>query len=182
MQVILLEKIARLGSVGDVVKVKNGFARNFLIPLGKALRATEDNKSKFESLRETLLKKNAEAKVAAEQIAKTLDGYGVTVVRQAAEDGKLFGSVSVRDIAAALKEQGQIVDRSLIDLNAPIKELGLYKITVKLHAEVNAVINVHVARNADSPIPQELLEPKKSAEPSDAASEAAPAGDETEAA
>lgn len=163
MEVILLERIARLGGVGDVVKVKDGFGRNYLLPQKKALRANKANRELFESQREALEKRNADQRTIAEKRATEFEGVIVNVVRQASEDGKLYGSVAVRDVADALKEAGHDVDRRLIDLNTSIKSLGLYDVTISLHPEVRVKIKVHVARNADSPIPQELLdeEPKQ---------------------
>jgi large subunit ribosomal protein L9 len=158
MEVILMERIARLGGVGDVVSVKNGFARNYLIPSEKALRASKANKELFEARREALVAQNDERKAEAEKLAASMGEVIVTVVRQASDDGKLYGSVAVRDVADALEAEGHTVDRRLIDLNQAIKNLGLYEVTVNLHPEVPVVIKVHVARNADSPIPQELLE------------------------
>lgn len=158
MEIILLENISRLGNIGDVVNVKNGFARNYLIPDGKALRANKANKAVFEEQRATLEKQNDERKAAAEKQAKTLEDVMVTVVRQASDDGKLYGSVAVRDVADALEADGHEVDRRLIDLNAAIKNLGLYDVRVNLHPDVIVTVKVHVARNADSPIPEELLE------------------------
>ncbi|MBN8544292.1 MAG: 50S ribosomal protein L9 [Alphaproteobacteria bacterium] len=156
MQVILLEKIARLGSVGDTVTVKPGFARNFLLPQKKALRATEQNKAFFESKRAVLEKQNAEAKTAAEKLASGMKNLSVTIIRQAAEDGKLYGSVAVRDIAEALAEAGHKVERRLIDLNNAIKALGVYEAVINLHPEVQVALKVNVARNADSLLAQEL--------------------------
>ena len=156
MQVILLERINRLGNVGDVVKVKPGFGRNFLLPLKKALRATEENKKVFEGKRAALEKQNADAKAAAEKRAKTMGALAVTIIRQAAEDGKLYGSVAVRDVAEALKEAGHDVERRLIDLNTAIKNLGVYEAVINLHAEVQVPVKVQVARNAESLLAQEL--------------------------
>lgn len=158
MEIILLERVARLGGVGDVVKVRNGFARNYLIPQNKALRANKANREVFESQREQLEKLNIERRDAAQIEAKKIEGALVTVIRQASDDGKLYGSVSVRDVSDALEAAGYVVDRRLIDLNATIKNLGLYNVTVSLHPEVPVTIQVHVARNADSPIPGELLD------------------------
>ena len=158
MEVILMERIARLGGVGDVVNVKNGFARNYLIPSEKALRASKANKELFESRRAVLVAQNDERKAEAEKMAASMGEVIVTVVRQASDDGKLYGSVAVRDVSDALEAEGHTVDRRLIDLNQAIKNLGLYEVTVSLHPEVPVVVKVHVARNADSPIPQELLE------------------------
>lgn len=181
MEVILLERIARLGGVGDVVSVKNGFARNYLIPTEKALRASNENKALFEGRREALVAQNNERKTAAEKQASSMGDVLVTVVRQASDDGKLYGSVSVRDVSDALEAEGHTIDRRLIDLNQTIKTLGLYEVSVNLHPEVPLMVKVHVARNADSPIPQELLEEEVAAEEvlaaepvqDDAASEAA---------
>lgn len=158
MEVILLERISRLGGVGDVVKVKDGFGRNYLIPFKKALRASEDNRKLFESQRAVLEKQNNERKAAAELEAKKLEGVIAVVVRQASDDGKLYGSVAVRDVAEALEAQNVKVDRRLIDLNTAIKSLGLYDVTINLHPEVPVKIQVHVARNADSPLPQDIAE------------------------
>lgn len=172
MQVILLEKIARLGSVGDVVKVKPGFARNFLLPQKKALRATEQNKEFFEGKRAVLEKQNAEAKAAAEKRAAGMQNLSVSIIRQAAEDGKLYGSVSVRDIAEALVEAGHSVERRLIDLNTAIKSLGVYEAVINLHPEVEVALKVNVARNADSLLAQELAaKPEAEEEVTEEASE-----------
>ena len=124
MEVILLERIAKLGQMGDVVRVKDGFARNFLLPRGKALRATADNKSRYESMKSELQARNLELKGGAEKLASTLDGKSVTVLRQASESGQLYGSVSTRDIAALLNADGATINRSQIALNTPIKAIG----------------------------------------------------------
>lgn len=164
MQVILLERIARLGAIGDTVNVKPGYARNFLLPQKKALRATEDNKAVFETKRAVLEKQNADSKAAAEQKAAAMVNLSVTVIRQAAEDGKLYGSVSVRDIAEALKEAGQEVERRLIDLNATIKNLGVYDAVIHLHPEVAVPLKVQVARSAESLLAAELEENEETEE------------------
>jgi large subunit ribosomal protein L9 len=156
MDVILLERIARLGSVGDVVKVKNGFARNFLLPQKKALRATEDNKKVFEGRRAVLEKQNAETRAAAEKIAATMQNLSVNIIRQASEDGKLYGSVAARDVEVALAEAGHTVERRFIDLTTAIKSLGVYEATVNLHPEVQVKVKVQVARNAEGLLAQEL--------------------------
>lgn len=156
MQVILLERIARLGGIGDTVKVKDGFARNFLLPQKKALRATDENVKVFETKRAGLEKVNAEAKAAAEKRAAGMQNLSVTVIRQAAEDGKLYGSVSVRDIAEALKEAGHDVERRLIDMNSAIKSLGAYDAVIHLHPEVAVPLTVQVARSAESLLAAEL--------------------------
>jgi large subunit ribosomal protein L9 len=149
MEVILLERVAKLGQIGDVVRVRDGFARNFLLPQGKALRATDSNKAKFETMKAQLEARNLEKKGEAEAVAKRLNGQSVILVRQAGEGGQLYGSVSARDIAAALSESGYTVDRSQIVLNVPIKSIGLHKLEVALHAEVEVEVIVNVARNED---------------------------------
>jgi len=149
MEVILLERIAKLGQMGDVVRVKDGFARNFLLPRGKALRATADNKSRYESMKSELQARNLELKGGAEKLASTLDGKSVTVLRQASESGQLYGSVSTRDIAALLNADGATINRSQIALNTPIKAIGQYKVPLALHPEVETNITVLVARSED---------------------------------
>lgn len=158
MQVILLERISRLGNVGDTVNVKPGYARNFLLPTKKALRATQDNKAFFDAQRDVLERNNAEAKAAADKRASTMQNLTVTVIRQASDDGKLYGSVAVRDIADALLEAGHNVERRAIDLTTTIKSLGVYNATINLHAEVQVPLKVHVARNLESKLPTELDE------------------------
>ena len=149
MEVILLERIAKLGQMGDVVRVRDGFARNYLLPQGKALRATGANKSKFEAMKVDLEARNLEAKGDAGKIATKLDGQSFNVLRQASEVGQLYGSVSPRDIAGLLKDGGFAVDRSQIALNVPIKTIGSHKVPVQLHPEVEVTITLHVARSAD---------------------------------
>jgi len=149
MEVILLERIAKLGQIGEVVRVRDGFARNFLLPQGKALRATDGNRTKFESMKVQLETRNLEKKGEAESVAKKLDGQTFVILRQAGEGGQLYGSVSTRDIAAALGEGGFSVERNQIVLNIPIKSIGLHKMPVELHGEVEVGIVVNVARNAD---------------------------------
>ena len=149
MEVILLERVAKLGQMGDVVRVKDGFARNFLLPRGKALRATKENKSRFDTMKVDLEARNLEAKGEAEQVAKKLDGQSFTVLRQAAEGGQLYGSVSPRDLATLVSNKGFAVSRSQIALNTPIKTIGLHKVPVSLHPEVEVTISITVARNAD---------------------------------
>ena len=148
MEVILLERVGKLGQMGDVVRVKDGFARNFLLPRGKALRATADNKTRFEEMRAELQARNLERKGGAEKVAATLDGKTIVVIRQASEAGQLFGSVSPRDIAGMLNADGAKVNRSQVTLNAPIKTIGQYKVPLALHPEVETVITVIVARSA----------------------------------
>lgn len=149
MEVILLERIGKLGQMGDVVRVKDGFARNFLLPRGKALRATADNKKRFEGMKAELQAKNLEMKGEAGNLGGKLDGKTYVVLRQASEGGQLFGSVSTRDIAALLKTGGADINRSQIVLNAPIKTIGQYKVPLALHPEVEVSITVTVARSAD---------------------------------
>jgi large subunit ribosomal protein L9 len=147
MEVILLERVAKLGQIGDVVRVRDGFARNFLLPQGKALRATDANRAKFETMKVQLEAKNLEKKGDAESVAKRLNGQSFILLRQAGEGGQLYGSVSARDIAGALTKGGFSVERSQIVLNVPIKSIGLHKLEVALHAEVEVEITVNVARN-----------------------------------
>ena len=149
MQVILLERVAKLGQIGDVVRVRDGFARNFLLPQGKALRATDANRAKFETMKGQLEATNLEKKGDAESVAKRLNGKSFILLRQAGEGGQLYGSVSARDIAGALTAGGFTVERSQIVLNVPIKSIGLHKLEVALHAEVEVEITVNVARNED---------------------------------
>jgi large subunit ribosomal protein L9 len=154
MEVILLERVSKLGQIGDTVKVKDGFARNFLLPNGKALRATEENKKKFEGMKAQIEAQNLERKSEAEAIAKKVDGKSVILVRQAGETGQLYGSVSTRDIADALTKEGTTVERRQIVLNAPIKVIGLHVLPVALHPEVEVKITVNVARTPDEAIRQ----------------------------
>ena len=149
MQVILLERVAKLGQMGDVVRVKDGFARNYLLPKGKALRATKENRSRFETMKTDLEARNLEQKGEAEKVAQKLDGQSFSVLRQAAEGGQLYGSVTPRDLATLVSENGFAVSRAQIALNAPIKTIGLHKVPVALHPEIEVTINVTVARNAD---------------------------------
>ena len=149
MDVILLERVAKLGQMGEVVRVKDGFARNFLLPRGKALRATKENRFRFETMKVELEARNLAAKSEAEKVASKLDGQSFTVLRQAAEGGQLYGSVSPRDLTALVTERGFAVNRNQIALNTPIKSIGLHKVPVFLHPEVEVTINVTVARNED---------------------------------
>jgi large subunit ribosomal protein L9 len=147
MEVILLERINRLGAVGDVVKVRDGFARNYLIPMKKALRATDANKKVFEEQRHLIEADNDKRRGEAEKHAKKLDKISVSLVRQASEEGKLYGSVSVRDVADQLKAAGHDVPRSQIILSGTIKNTGAYPVRIMLHPEVNCQITVNVVRN-----------------------------------
>ncbi|MDR3467928.1 MAG: 50S ribosomal protein L9 [Xanthobacteraceae bacterium] len=149
MEVILLERVAKLGHMGEVVRVKDGFARNFLLPRGKALRATKDNREKFDSMKADLEVRNLQAKGEASKVAEKIDGKNVIVLRQASETGQLFGSVSVRDIMAALESDGVKVSRSQVLLDAPIKVIGQHKVGIAVHPEVEVGVTVTVARSAD---------------------------------
>jgi len=149
MDVILLERIARLGQMGDVVRVKDGYARNFLLPRKKALRANEANRKLFEGQRAQLEAHNLERRSEAEQIATKLDGQSFIIIRQAGETGQLYGSVSTRDIAQAATEQGFTISRTQVNLNHPIKTIGLHAVIVSLHPEVDVTITINVARSTD---------------------------------
>jgi large subunit ribosomal protein L9 len=149
MEVILLERVASLGQMGDVVRVKDGFARNFLLPRGKALRATSENRTRFEGMKSELQARSQALKSDASQIAGTLDGKSFTVVRQASESGQLFGSVSPRDLVGLLAAGGFTVSRSQIALNTPIKMIGRHSVPISLHPEIETTITIVVARNAD---------------------------------
>jgi large subunit ribosomal protein L9 len=149
MEVILLERVAKLGQMGEVVRVKDGFARNFLLPQGKALRATKDNRAKYDGMKQQLETRNLEMKGDAEKVATSLNGKSFIVVRQASDIGQLYGSVSARDIADILTAGGFTVARNQVSLNAPIKTIGLHTVPVALHPEVDVTITINVARNAD---------------------------------
>jgi large subunit ribosomal protein L9 len=149
MEVILLERVARLGQMGDVVRVKDGFARNFLLPRGKALRATTDNRTRFEGMKSELQAKSQALKTEATGVADKLNGKSFTVLRQASEAGQLFGSVSPRDLVHLISEAGYAVNRNQIALNAPIKTIGQHTVPIALHPEIETAITVVVARNAD---------------------------------
>ncbi|HML08104.1 MAG TPA: 50S ribosomal protein L9 [Xanthobacteraceae bacterium] len=149
MEVILLERVPRLGQMGDVVRVKDGFARNFLLPRGKALRATAENRTRFETMKSELAARSLAFKGEAAQVAATLDGRSFTVLRQASEAGQLFGSVSPRDLVGLLATAGFSVSRNQIALNAPIKTIGRHGVPIALHPEIDTSITVIVARNAD---------------------------------
>ncbi|MEA3016860.1 MAG: large subunit ribosomal protein [Sphingomonadales bacterium] len=149
MEVILLERIEKLGAIGDVVNVKPGFARNFLLPNGKALRANEANRKVFEANREKIEATNAERRSAAEKDSKTIEGASVQLIRQASNTGQLYGSVSARDLAEALEAQGHKVARNQIVLDKPIKAIGVQDVRVALHPEVSVTIRVNVARSPE---------------------------------
>ncbi len=149
MEVILLERVEKLGQMGDVVRVRAGFARNFLLPRKKALRANEANKKVFETQRADLEARNLDRRKDAEAAAKKLDGRSFVIIRQASEAGLLYGSVSTRDIAEAAAADGVKVERTQVRLDKPLKTLGVSKIRVMLHPEVSATIDINIARSAD---------------------------------
>ena len=149
MEVILLERIEKLGTIGDVVKVKNGYARNFLLPRGKALRANESNRKVFEANREKIEATNAERRSGAETEAQKIDGAKVQLIRQASNVGHLYGSVTARDLAEALETGGYKVAKNQIVLDRPIKSIGVQEVKVQLHPEVSVTITVNVARSPE---------------------------------
>jgi large subunit ribosomal protein L9 len=149
MDVILLERVAKLGQMGEVVSVKQGYARNFLLPQGKALRANETNIARFEVDKAQLEARNLDTKKEAEALAAKLEGQRFVVIRSASDAGALYGSVSTRDAAEAATEAGFSVDRKQVELSRPIKELGLHEVHVRLHPEVEVTISLNVARSAD---------------------------------
>ena len=149
MDIILLERIEKLGAIGDVVKVKNGYARNFLLPRGKALRANESNRKVFEANRAKIESDNAERRSVAEKDAKTIEGVTIQLIRQASNVGQLYGSVSARDLAEALEADGHKVAKNQIVLDRPIKAIGLQDVRIALHPEVSVTIRVNVARSPE---------------------------------
>jgi len=149
MEIILLERVSNLGQLGQVVKVKSGYARNFLLPQKKALRATKENLAYFETQKTVIEQTNAERRQSATDQGKKVDGSSVVIVRQAAESGQLYGSVTARDIADAVSALGTAIDRQHIVLNQAIKNLGLFKIEVALHPEVTVSVTVNVARSEE---------------------------------
>jgi len=201
MDVILLERIEKLGSIGDVVKVKNGYARNFLLPRGKALRANDSNRKVFEANREKIEAQNAERRSVAEGDASKVEGAKVQLIRQASNAGHLYGSVSARDLAEALEAQGYKIAKHQIVLDRPIKSIGVQEVKIALHPEVAVTITVNVARSPEEAELQaagkdvmaemfekdvagfieerdESLEPGEIAPDSDAPAEDAPAAEE----
>jgi len=154
MQVILLERIAKLGQMGDTVRVRDGYARNFLLPQGKALRANKANLERFESQRTQLEARNLERRQEAEAVASKLDGETLVMIRSAGETGQLYGSVSTRDIAEGLTEAGFTVSRGQVELRTPIKTIGLHNVLIQLHPEVEVGVSVNVARSADEAVRQ----------------------------
>jgi large subunit ribosomal protein L9 len=149
MDIILLERIEKLGHIGDVVKVKNGYARNYLLPRGKALRANEANRQVFEANRAKIEAENEERRKGAEKDAKSVEGASVQLIRQASNTGQLYGSVSARDLAEALEAKGYKVAKNQIVLDRPIKAIGLHEVRVALHPEVSVAIRVNVARSPE---------------------------------
>ena len=149
MDVILLERIEKLGTIGDVVKVKNGYARNFLLPRGKALRANDANRKVFEANREKIEAQNAERRSHAETDAKKVDGLKLQLIRQASNTGQLYGSVSARDLAEALEAQGHKIAKNQIVLDKPIKAIGVQDVKIALHPEVSVTVSVNVARSPE---------------------------------
>ncbi len=149
MEIILLERVEKLGHIGDVVKVKDGFARNYLLPNKKALRANEANRKVFEANRERIVAENAAKRTEAEKESKGLEGVSVTLIRQASNTGQLYGSVAVRDIVESLNADGHKVSKAQVVLDKPIKAIGLYEVRVALHAEVIVTVKVNVARSPE---------------------------------
>ncbi len=149
MEVILLERVEKLGAIGDVVKVKDGFARNYLLPNKKALRSNAANRKVFEANRERIVSENANRRGEAETEAKTLEGVAVTLIRQASNTGQLYGSVAVRDLVEAITADGHKVNKAQIVLDTPIKAIGVYDVKVALHPEVSVTVKVNVARSPE---------------------------------
>ena len=149
MKVILLERVERLGGLGETVNVKDGFARNFLLPRHKALRATAANQKVFDAQRADIEARNAKAKEAAEQAGAKLDGSSYILIRQAGESGHLYGSVAARDVAEAIQAEGGKVDRAQVILDKPIKTLGVHEVKVRLHPEVTLTVTINIARSQD---------------------------------
>jgi large subunit ribosomal protein L9 len=149
MEIILLERVEKLGAIGDVVKVKDGFARNYLLPRKKALRANEANRKLFEANRARIEEENAHRRSDAEKAAKSVDGKTVQLIRQASNAGQLYGSVSARDIAEALEGVGAHVAKSQVVLDRPIKSIGMHEVKIALHPEVAVTVNVNVARSPE---------------------------------
>ncbi|MGB8274387.1 MAG: 50S ribosomal protein L9 [Alphaproteobacteria bacterium] len=164
MEVILLERIERLGQMGEVVKVKPGFARNYLLPQKKALRATSENRAYFESQRQHLEAQNLSRRGDAEKVAETLNGVRVVVLRQAGESGQLYGSVNTRDIVEALHEAGFTVERRQVNLASPIKALGLHPLKISLHPEVAVSVTVNVAKSEEEAEAQATAPPEEAFE------------------
>jgi large subunit ribosomal protein L9 len=149
MQVVLLERIEKLGQMGDVVTVKDGFARNYLVPHGKALRATKANLAEFERRRVQLEAVNLQRKEEAAKLARRIDGRSVVIVRQAGEGGQLYGSVNARDVSVAFTAEGLTIERQQVQLPAALKTLGIHRVRIRLHPEVDAFVAVNVARTPE---------------------------------
>jgi large subunit ribosomal protein L9 len=186
MEVILLERVARLGQMGDVVRVKDGFARNFLLPRGKALRATAENRTRFETMKSDLEARSLTLKTEASGVAGKLNGKSFTVLRQASEAGQLFGSVSPRDLVRLITEAGYTVNRNQLALNTPIKSIGQHTVPIALHPEIETSITVVVARNNDEAARiargEDVTQLREEQSEAEAAAEAAEAFFEPEAA
>jgi len=164
MEVILLERVEKLGQMGDLVNVKPGFARNYLLPKKKALRATEENRKRFDAQKAQLEAQNLERRKEAEAVAAKMEGLAVVILRQASESGQLYGSVNSRDIAEAVSEAGFTVDRHQVQLAATVKQLGITETKVSLHPEVSVEVTVNVARSADEAAAQAAGKPVNAAE------------------
>jgi large subunit ribosomal protein L9 len=149
MEIILLERIAKLGQMGEIVRVKDGYARNYLLPTGRALRATKANKERFENERAQLEARNLEKKQEAEKVAGSVDGKNYIILRSAGETGQLYGSVATRDIADVITEGGVSVERQQVRLDKPIKTIGLHELIIQLHPEVEVTVTINVARSQD---------------------------------
>lgn len=179
MQIILLERVEKLGQMGDVVKVKNGFARNYLLPQKKALRATKDNLVQFESMKVELEAQNLVRKNEAEDFSKRISGKIFNIVRQASNNDQLYGSVNARDIQVVLDEEGIKLNRSQIRLDLPIKKLGMHDVKIVLHPEVHTTIHMSVAKSTEEADMQHELLDASEEESKTAAAEAAPVVEET---
>jgi large subunit ribosomal protein L9 len=167
MQVVLLERVDKLGQMGDVVTVKDGFARNYLVPQGKALRATKGNLAHFERRRVQLEAANLKRRDEAQRLAEKVDGRSVVIIRQAGEAGQMYGSVNPRDIAVAFTEAGVTIERQQVQLPAALKTLGIHQVRIRLHPEVHAVVTVNVARTREEAEIQ--ANPERAAAPAAAA-------------
>ena len=180
MEVILLERIEKLGQMGDVVNVRPGFARNYLLPQKKALRATAENRDHFETQRAQLETTNLELKKEADAVSQKLDGLSVTIVRQASDNDQLYGSVTVRNIAQAITEAGFTIDSKQVQMARPIKTVGMHEIIVKLHPEVSVKITANVARSEEEAISQVEDESNEMAEKLESSLEAKTTSQEEE--
>ena len=154
MEVILIEKVERLGRLGDIVQVKNGYAKNFLLPQGKAIRASKDNLKKFDNEKKEIEEQNSKTKIEAEGLFKSLEGTAITIIRSASETGQLYGSVSKRDISNLINDLGHKVEHNQVILEKTIKDLGLLTINLKLHPEVMVEIKLNIARSEEEALAQ----------------------------